>query len=459
MSQNQSGASRPVPVILAASPTPCLWPYSTRENPYVFRPGAGGVSAVEKLLDALAARQDFAVPLVFVPDTLSGDAVGRLSGYGNALKFVQVPPNEETGAAAILAALLSAQEGCDAPLTFIRANLHCPDIGALLDEAIVAARQSEKAELPVSFVRPVRIVTDCGGNGEYFEINGRDNRLNLQTARPVDQASEAGTFPALIEMFALVKSAGIEIAKSGIILNGARQLAPEALEACGHALQAAEFDGRWIRLRQQNLAPSCVPALCRLLAEPGGSLIAHQAAETVGLTHCLADSPFNGGRLPALSLHEDKPVAVVGNSGHVLHVTGDGILVVQRGFEVQVRQPAAEFTAPRGLCENPVVDHWWGSSETLCDISGLHVILHSVAPESARPEMAHGGRTATLSVVSGRGFLTADGKRTSLAAGRHVTIPARTFYGLTSSGAETLVVNETLTGLNRDVHTAAALGL
>jgi mannose-1-phosphate guanylyltransferase len=321
----------PVPVIIASDPLPSLWPLSTRERPFVFRPDASGVSPAQRLLLALARRPEFPAPILFAPDTAADAAIEQLSGIMPQARIVFVPAIDNPGCIAVLAAMMNADSAHSKQLALLPANFHSPNLDAVLDSVCAMAERSAELDMPVAFVRPVRAANDCVHGDIALEIYGREDRSRLPIGRVISADKLASDCEALIEMSAITRSMGIYIGNGDAILHRAAAAHPAAYESCRLALTFADQDGSRLRSRLKFLSLARSIMIDDLIGAASLDLILHQVADTAKLTRTLADIA------PSRTF-----------------VSEDGVLVVRKGFEHLAR---AHFDSGRTVLETDAGGH------------------------------------------------------------------------------------------------------
>lgn len=335
----------PVPVIIASDPLPCLWPLSTRERPFVFRPDASGVSPARRMLLALARRPEFPAPILFAPDTAGDAVIEQLSGIMPQARVVFVPAIDNPGCIAVLAAMMIDSSPHSRQLALLPANFQSPSLDAILDSVCQMAERSAELQMPVAFVRPVRSQSDCGHGDIALEICGREDWSRLPIGRVMAAEKLASDCEALIEMSAIVRSMGIYIGNGGAILRRAAAAHPAAYESCRLALTFADQDRSRMRSSLKFLSLARSIMIDDLIGAASLDLILHQVADTATLVRTLADISSDraesGGR--------SAPVKVEGYEDSRTFVSGDGVLVVRKGFE---HLAGAHFDSGRPPAEN-----------------------------------------------------------------------------------------------------------
>ena len=329
MTETPAQPKIPVPVIIASDPLPSLWPLSTRERPFVFRPDQSGVSPARRLLLALARRPEFPAPILFAPDTAADAVMEQLSGILPQARIVFVPAIDNPGCIAVLAAMMNDVSAHSRQLALLPANFHSPSFGAVLDSVCAMAARSAELQMPVAFVRPVRARGECAHGDITLEISGREDRSRLPVGRVMTAEKLASDCEALIEMSAIVRSMGIYIGDGDAILRRAAAAHPTAYESCRLALTFADQDGSRLRSRLKFLSLARGIMIDDLIGAASLDLILHQVADTAILVRTLADiAPGQTER----GSHSAR-VMVEGYEDSRTFVSDDGVLVIRRGFE------------------------------------------------------------------------------------------------------------------------------
>jgi mannose-1-phosphate guanylyltransferase len=319
----------PVPVIIASDPLPSLWPLSTRERPFVFRPEESGVSPVQRLLLALARRPEFPAPILFAPDTAADAVMEQVSGIMPQTRVVFVPAIDNPGCIAVLAAMMNANSAHSRQLALLPANFHSPNLDAILDGVCVMSGRSAELQMPVALVRPVRAANDCVHGDIALEVCGRENKSRLPIGRVMTAEKLASDCEALIEMSAIVRSMGIYIGDGEAILRRAAAAHPAAYESCRLALTFADQDGSRLRSRLKFLSLARSIMIDDLIGAASLDLILHQVADTATLVRTLADIAPGRTECGAHS----APVIVEGYEDSRTFASSDGVLIIRKGFE------------------------------------------------------------------------------------------------------------------------------
>jgi hypothetical protein len=334
----------PVPVIIASDPLPGLWPLSTRERPFVFRPDASGVSPVRRILQALARRPEFPAPILFAPDSAAEAVMGQVSGILPQARTVFVPSIDNPGCIAVLAAMMNAGSAHSRQLALLPANFHSPNLHAILDNVRQMAERSDTLGMPVAFVRRVRAADECAPGDIMLEITGREDTSRLPIGRVMSEAKFGSDCEALIEMSAIARSMGIYIGHGDAILRRAASAHPTAFEACRLALALADQNGSRTRSRLEFLSLARGIMIGDLIGTASLDLILHQVADTVTLTRALSDiEPCQ-----AATGIQSLPIFVDGYDDSRTFASSDGVLVVRKGFEHLAR---AHFDSGRADSE------------------------------------------------------------------------------------------------------------
>ena len=324
---------KPVPVILACATMPQLWPLSSAQEPFFFRSDASGSSPVRRILAELSTRSDMARPILFVSDTAIEAARVQLAGLDAEICVVVVPAGESRAYLAILAAMISEAQTKEAPLVLIPASFRCPDLRGFLDAISGAVPKSAASSTPLACIRPVRHEAELSPLDLALEISGREMISGLPYAHLLSANPRENINSALIEMSALVKSAGVFVTSADFVLSVAERVHPAMIHACKEALHGAECHGNWIRAQQAQLSLVSGMSLTGLWTASQSKLLAFQVAEGCQLVRSLADIPGCAESLLITPDHVGAPLVIEGYDDCRLYSSSDGILIIKRNQE------------------------------------------------------------------------------------------------------------------------------
>jgi mannose-1-phosphate guanylyltransferase/mannose-6-phosphate isomerase len=233
------------PVVMAGGSGTRLWPLSRKARPKQFQALIGKRSMLAETL-ARTETDEFVAPVVI-------GSSAHLSLIGEALpdggRVVLEPMGRNTAPAAIVAALLVAEEDPDGLVLLLPADHHIVDPAAFREAAERGKAAAEAGHLVTLGITPEGPETGYG----YIKQGGSIGEGTFRVERFVEKPDTV-TAKAYLAEGGYSWNAGIFLYRASDLLNEAETHAGALLSATKAAYEGAERQGNTIRLPEEAFA-------------------------------------------------------------------------------------------------------------------------------------------------------------------------------------------------------------
>jgi mannose-1-phosphate guanylyltransferase len=339
----KSSVPRPRPVLLAASRQRRLWPLSTPEEPFCLRSLGGRPSPLFRSLQALEATAEFGAPIVILCETASRIGIAEVTRTRPDATIILVPQGVGSGISATLAALHEVANENPAPLVLIPGSFFAHDP--------VSAFRSLIASIPSDGLKDTAILMATrnfeSNTSLCFELSERVPGTSLFTLNSLQIRPDGELAEALNETASLARGSGPAIVAPAQLIEHLGQSYPTLLTACRNALHLSEKGGNTLRPRADFL---------RLAGRPGVTDLFHSARHKVraylGNPDWRTVQTFRDVLFDDFKSISSMPVAVIGFPGHRIIASSDGVLILQLGFEDDVKNGYQDTMQAHNFAEN-----------------------------------------------------------------------------------------------------------
>jgi mannose-1-phosphate guanylyltransferase/mannose-6-phosphate isomerase len=448
-----------VPVILAGGAGTRLWPLSRPDRPKQFLPLFEDRSLFQNTALRLAARPEFAPPLVVCNAEHRFIAAEQLRAVGIEPRgFVVEPDGRNTAPAAALAALALAGAD-DGTMLLLPADHVIADADAFRDAVARGLGAARLGNLVTFGIVPDRPETGYGYVRGGSELDGLSGCFAVE--RFVEKPDRATAKGYLAD--------GRYYWNSGIFLAGVRpfldELArhrPDIAEGCGAALAQARKDGPFLwparepfcAIAGESIDYAVMERTRRAVVVPvdmGWSDVGSWSA----LAAALGDAGnATAGDVRALDVRnsylrsESRLVAAVGVENIVVVETPDAVLVASKDRVEDAKQLVAGLKRDgrREIETHLLTERPWGWFRTLATSPGFQVKEIFVRPGAKLSLQRHRQRAEQWIVASGEALVTLGRRQLRLEARGYVDIPVGELHRLENPASEPLRVIEVQLG-------------
>ena len=414
MSAAPSFSSRPV--IIASSRQRRLWPLSTPERPFCIRPNQDGDTPLGCLIEALAATNRFATPIIILSETAARDALPLISRHNAQAKVLLVPAGTGSGTAAVLAAMMEVNEKNPLPLSLIPASFHAENLIQTFEGLAAMAVASKTDQLAILMASRSHGV-DLSFS---LEIGERIPGKTFFSVRSFHVDRDTDMLSAMREMRSLVRGCGPVVVPPALLLDRLTTNFPTLVSACRNALQLADNAGQIIRPRGDFLRLVGRPGLVQLISPNLNDLGIYLASDDCRVVQSFRDpSVTQGVKNAAL------PVEVCGYKDAKIIASADGVLILRPGSEELVKdhyQNQPEPTVAAAHPTKPSRSFGWGSEEILADIEDAYITKRTIQPKQRLLFDVNTPFTRSIAMVSGTLKLLLGGASQSLICGDQTII-------------------------------------
>jgi len=450
-----------IPVILSGGSGTRLWPLSRSAYPKQFLPLAGDRSMLQMTLDRLDGVPLLRPPVVVCNDRHRFLVAEQLHEGGIEGSSIVLEPMGRNTAPAVAVAALVALEREDDPLLLVLPADHVIRDIEVFQATLAVAREEAEAGALVTF----GIVPDRPETGYGYIRAGRENRRSgvFRVAEFVEKPDRQ-TAHQYVDSGQFYWNSGMFVFKARRYLEELERLAPDVLSACQAAQRKAVTDLDFIRLDREAFSGCPNESIDYAVMERTDSAVVVPLdagwsdvgswSALLGITHGDAEGNVVLGDVIAEDTHncylrsEERLVATVGVTDHVVVETKDAVLVAHRD-RVQDVKRIVEHLKAQGRDETDFhrrVYRPWGFFEGIAKAERFQVKHILVKPGASLSMQMHHHRAEHWIVVRGTARVTCDGESRLLSEDQSTYIPLGTVHRLENPGVIPLELIEVQTG-------------
>jgi mannose-1-phosphate guanylyltransferase/mannose-6-phosphate isomerase len=347
----------------------------------------------------------------------------------------------------------------DELLLFCPADHHIPNIKAFADCVSRGVAAAQSGAIVTFGVSPTFPSTAYG----YIRQGSAraDGAFNVEgfTEKPALEKAEA-----LLLSGSVLWNAGIFLSSAQTLLSALGQHAPDILQACQQAMQAAARDGSFVRPQAQPFEACRAESIDYAVMEhhPNVAVLPFTSAwSDVGSWNAVADmtpADVQGNRIHGKGFALDanntfvhaphRPVVVLGTQDLLVIDTPDALLVAARSHVERVKQVVALLDADNisQSAQHRKVARPWGTYDSV-DIGERHQVKRiTVRPGAKLSLQMHFHRAEHWIVVKGTALVTMGEKEVLLSENQSTYIPLGVQHRLQNPGKTDLELIEVQSG-------------
>ena len=442
------------PVVLCGGSGTRLWPLSRKSFPKQFVPLIGNKSLLQITLERVSLLSKAVICVAFDEHRfLVAEALQASSVQGTILLE---PVARNTAPAMAIAALIAKPEDL---LLFCPSDHHIPDAAAfakVVKQGVNAAKDGAVVTFGISPTFP------STAYGYIRQGSARaDGAFNVEgfTEKPALEKAEA-----LLLSGSVLWNAGIFLSSAQTLLSALGQHAPDILQACQQAMQAAARDGSFVRPQAQPFEACRAESIDYAVMEhhPNVAVLPFTSAwSDVGSWNAVADmtpADVQGNRIHGKGFALDanntfvhaphRPVVVLGTQDLLVIDTPDALLVAARSHVERVKQVVALLDADNisQSAQHRKVARPWGTYDSV-DIGERHQVKRiTVRPGAKLSLQMHFHRAEHWIVVKGTALVTMGEKEVLLSENQSTYIPLGVQHRLQNPGKTDLELIEVQSG-------------
>ena len=442
------------PVILCGGSGTRLWPLSRKSFPKQFVPLIGNKSLLQLTLERVSLLSNTVICVASDEHRfLVAEAMQASQVQG---KVLLEPVARNTAAAMAIAALCAKPEDL---LLFCPSDHHIPDAAAfalMVKQGVAAALAGAIVTFGISPTFPSTaygyILRGSVRSDGAFNVDGFSEK-------PAQDKAEA-----LLLSGSALWNAGIFLCSAQTLLHALQQHAPDILESCKPAMQAAEHDGNFVRPQQQAFESCRSESMDYAVMEHHANVAVLPFAgawSDVGSWNAVAeltDADTHGNRIDGqgLALNASntyvhaphRPVVVLGTQDLLVIDTPDALLVAHKDHVEQVKQVVARLDADKisQSIQHRKVARPWGTYDSV-DVGARHQVKRiTVRPGAKLSLQMHHHRAEHWIVVKGTALVTRGEEEILLTENQSTYIPLGTKHRLENPGKTDLELIEVQSG-------------
>ena len=447
------------PVLLSGGVGSRLWPVSREAHPKQFQPLAGELSMLQETLKRTTGLDESA-PVVVCNEEHRFMVAEQLRQVNlDASALILEPVGRNTAPAVALAALYAVAEDPEALLLVLPADHVIQDVPAFVTAVGKAVPLAQEGRLMTFGVVPTSPETGYG----YINCGESLGDDLYQLERFVEKPDVA-TAAAYLESGNYLWNSGMFLLSAEVYLQELGQHAPEMLDCCRAAMDAANRDMDFIR-PEPAIFDSCpsdsIDYAVMENTSRGGVVSLDCGWSDVGAWSALWDVASRDEQGNAMRgdvivdnctdsyfYSDSRLVAATGVEGLVVVETADAVLVADRDKVQDVKRIVNQLKAQ----ERPEVSlhrrvyRPWGSYESLVTADRFQVKRIIVDPGQRLSLQMHHHRAEHWIVVSGTAEVTCDDKTFMLGEDESTYIPLGTKHRLANPGRIPLELIEVQSG-------------
>ena len=442
------------PVVLCGGSGTRLWPLSRKMFPKQFVPLIDGKSLLQLTLERVSLLSHSAICVASEDNRfLVADALQAANLQGTVLLE---PAARNTAAAMAIAALVAQPADL---LLFCPSDHHIPDAAAfaqVVKQGIAAAKEGAIVTFGISptfpstaygYIRQGSARPDAAFNVEGF------------TEKPAQDKAEA-----LLLSGSALWNAGIYLCSAQNLLSALGQHAPDILQSCQQAMQAAAQDGSFMRPQAQAFEACRSESIDFAVMEQHANVAMLPFASAwsdVGSWSAVADltpADGQGNRLhgQGFALHASntfvhaphRPVVVLGTQNLLVIDTPDAVLIAASSHVEQVKQVVALLDEGNiyQSAQHRKVARPWGTYD-IVDVGERHQVKRiTVRPGAKLSLQMHHHRAEHWIVVKGAALVTKGEEEVLLTENQSTYIPLGVKHRLENPGETDLELIEVQSG-------------
>ncbi len=359
--------SRLIPVVLSGGSGTRLWPVSRERHPKQLQPLLGSESLLQNTLRRLEGLP-LGAPIVVSNQEYRFITAEQLRQLGlTSWTLLLEPAGRNTAPALTAAALYAMREGADPVLLATPADHHVRNVGAFKEAVLSGLPDAEHGAVVTFGIVPDRPETGYGyietkvGAGET--ANGVPVELVAFREKP-----DRATAQAYVVGGRHFWNSGIFMMRASVWLRAIGHFAPQILDACRGAVDAAKHDGDFVRLDAAAFAASPADSIdyavmeklpaARELGIPGRLMPLEVGWSDVGAWDALwqaidRDADGNAAKGDVwledshgnLVIAEHGLVACIGCEDMVVVETADAVLIAPKARTQEVKRIVSRLKA------------------------------------------------------------------------------------------------------------------
>ncbi|TDG12474.1 mannose-1-phosphate guanylyltransferase/mannose-6-phosphate isomerase [Seongchinamella unica] len=447
------------PVLLSGGVGSRLWPVSREAHPKQFQPLAGELSMLQETLQRTSGLDESA-PVVVCNEEhrfMVAEQLRQVDIAASAL--ILEPVGRNTAPAVALAALYAAAEDSESLLLVLPADHVIQDVPAFVAAVGKAVPMAQQGRLMTFGVVPTSPETGYG----YIKC-GESLAEDLFELERFVEKPDADTASTYLESGAYLWNSGMFLFSAAVYLAELGKHAPEILDCCRRAMEAAHRDMDFIR-PEPALFDSCpansIDYAVMENTDRGGVVSLDCGWSDVGAWSALwdvseRDNSGNASRGDVILdncsdsyfYSDSRLLAATGVEGLVVVETADAVLVADRDRVQDVKRIVnrlKEQNRPEVSLHRQVYRPW-GSYESLVTGDRFQVKRIIVDPGQRLSLQMHHHRAEHWVVVSGTAEVTCDDKTFMLGEDESTYIPLGTRHRLANPGRIPLELIEVQSG-------------
>jgi mannose-1-phosphate guanylyltransferase/mannose-6-phosphate isomerase len=431
-----------------------LWPLSRKLFPKQFVPLIGNKSLLQLTLERVSLLSQSVICVASEDHRfLVSEAMQAVKVQGTVLLE---PIARNTAAAMTIAALVSQPSDL---LLFCPSDHHIPDAAAFAQVVKQGLAPAQEGAIVTFGISPTFPSTAYG----YIRQGSArpDGAFNVEgfSEKPAQGIAEA-----LLLSGRALWNAGIFLCSAQTLLSALGQHAPDIMQACQLAMQAAVRDGSFVRPQAQAFEACRSESIDYAVMEHYTNVVMlpfSSAWSDVGSWNAVADltpSDAQGNRLQGqgFALHASntfvhapyRPVVVLGTQDLLVIDTPDALLVAASSHVEQVKQVVARLDADNisQSIQHRKVARPWGAYDIL-DLGERHQVKRiTVWPGAKLSLQMHHHRAEHWVVVKGTALITRGKEEILLTENQSTYIPLGVKHRLENPGMTDLELIEVQSG-------------
>lgn len=446
-----------LPVILCGGSGTRLWPLSRKNYPKQLISFSNGDSLLQETAQRVTALPDTFSPMIICNEAYRFVIAEQLRAIGIDNPHIILEPCAKNTAPATALAALSADK--DALLLVLPADHQIKNVERFHQAVQQAIPLAQAGKLVTFGIQPERAETGYG----YIKKG-----LALDAGFEVEQFVEKPTLEVakqFLESGEYVWNSGMFLFRAGSYLEELNQFQPEMVKICRETLAKAKKDLYFIRLEPLPFANCPADSIDYAVMEKSknvavipmqdsgwsdlGSWDAIFVMHNKDANNNVISGDVHAENVSNSYLHaQDRLLAVVGVSDHIVVETADAVLVAHKNASQEVKRIVAslEMKKREEIESHLRVYRPWGYYEVLDKTPQFQVKCIVVKPGASLSLQMHHHRSEHWVVIKGEAQIISGEKAFTLQANQSTYIPAGNKHRLKNATNQDLVVVEVQTG-------------